>query len=614
MADAFERDKRATIATAGFYVVLCGYIAIAMTCSLVAPVSKFDDAIPLVHGMLIQRGSVPNVDFYSPYPPLGLYLNAALFSLFGRTVIANRALGNAFFLMVVMLVIWLYRARFRSWGPLVPVATLAVASSIGSTISIPSWPGFALSLSALLMYLRSQEAERHRLWLVAASGVLAALALLYRINFGGYVLVAIAIDFLQRWWLDGRDPGRVRLQSELMALTAFVLPLITVTVGFCVWVYGDEIAVGLSQFIVTAQRLMALRGFMQLEFATPLASGIAVPFFWFYFRLLNGTDRLSLKALLPAVIYVALFMVAVAGRRHLSVALTVVALELAAIVLLHIFIRRLERAELSLVVFFCCVLHYYVSRADWAHWRLVPIVGTLLIPFLFVPNYDEPRQDRYASTSTRGTALTLMTVVIFGFLSTSGLRPQLADLRNGLSLVAGIGHDSPATDSERMLSAVVPSPAWESIYPDSDELAVLRYVRAKSSDSTPLFVGVKDHSRTFWNNLRMYWLADRSIGVRNFLLEDRVATEAPVQEGMIADLERDRATWIVLDCVQDGDDEFRRSNYQGATLLDEYIASRFREEARFGRYAIATRLSDQNRTATMPCAEPSRALDVRQPY
>ena len=165
-----------------------------------------------------------------------------------------------------------------------------------------------------------------------------------------------------------------------------------------------------------------------------------------------------------------------------------------------------------------------------------------------------------------------------------------------------------------MLSAVAPSPAWESIYPDRDELAALRYMRANSSNSTPLFVGVKDHSRTFWNNLRIYWLADRSIGVRTFQLETRVATERPVQEGIIADLERNRATWIILDCVQDGDKEFVRTNYQGSTLLDKYIASRFREEVRFGRYAVATRLSNQKRTARVPCAKPSRALEVRQPY
>ena len=97
MTDASEHDRWATIVTAGFYVVLGVYVAVAMTCALAAPLGKFDDALPLLHGMLIQRGDVPNVDFYSFYPPLNLYLNAAVFSLFGRTVIASRMLSNAFF-------------------------------------------------------------------------------------------------------------------------------------------------------------------------------------------------------------------------------------------------------------------------------------------------------------------------------------------------------------------------------------------------------------------------------------------------------------------------------------------------------------------------------------
>ena len=47
--------------------------------------------------------------------------------------------------------------------------------------------------------------------------------------------------------------------------------------------------------------------------------------------------------------------------------------------------------------------------------------------------------------------------------------------------------------------------------------------------------------------LRMYWLSGRPIGVKMFQLETRVATEAPVQRDIIADLERNQVTWIVLD-------------------------------------------------------------------
>src|SRR5579864_2542042 len=67
-----------TLLPAVFQVVLWGYAIVAVLSSLAVWVDKFDDAIPLVHGMLIQQGRVPTVDFYSFYPPLGLYVDAAL--------------------------------------------------------------------------------------------------------------------------------------------------------------------------------------------------------------------------------------------------------------------------------------------------------------------------------------------------------------------------------------------------------------------------------------------------------------------------------------------------------------------------------------------------------
>ena len=74
MADAFEHERRTTIETAGFYVVLCGYVAIAMTCALAAPVGKFDDALILLHGTLTQLGFRPQCGLLlvlsSAEPPL----------------------------------------------------------------------------------------------------------------------------------------------------------------------------------------------------------------------------------------------------------------------------------------------------------------------------------------------------------------------------------------------------------------------------------------------------------------------------------------------------------------------------------------------------------------
>jgi hypothetical protein len=92
------------------------------------------------------------------------------------------------------------------------------------------------------------------------------------------------------------------------------------------------------------------------------------------------------------------------------------------------------------------------------------------------------------------------------------------------------------------------------------------------------------------NNLNLYWLADRPIGVRTFQLETRVATEAPVQQGIIADLEQNKVKWVLLDGVPwVPDSTFTAHPYVGSKLLDQYIASHYRVEARFGSYVVSSR-------------------------
>src|SRR5215475_5964493 len=132
-----------------------------------------------------------------------------------------------------------------------------------------------------------------------------------------------------------------------------------------------------------------------------------------------------------------------------------------------------------------------------------------------------------------------MIAAIFVFLATPSFRPGFTTFRNGLALMANIIHNPHSTDSDRVLAGGSPT-AWNSVYPDRDELAALRYLRERTDSSTPLFVGVRDHSVLFWNDLRMYWLVERPIAVRTFHLETRVATEAAFQREIAADLERNK--------------------------------------------------------------------------
>jgi hypothetical protein len=576
--------------SAVLYFLLWGYAAFAISSSFAAPVGKFDDAIPLLHGMLVQQGYIPNLDFYSFYPPLNLYLNAAAFKLLGRTVIAARAVGDILYLIVLILVTWLFRSGFRSYGPLVPAAVLVVATSIGAGITLPVWPGFAISLSAVLVYLCSYEVERYRIWLVGLSGLLAALGILSRINFGCYAVMVIGLDFLRRLWLDSNRADRVRLRNELTTVAAFTIPLITCCLCLCMWIYGSNIGVALSQFIVTAQRLMAVRGFIRLRLEPDLACAVALPSFWFFFRVLKGAEGFEVKQFLSLAFGVCVLLLALGGGNHTMIAVIVTGFEVALVVFLHVFIRRLEAAEFSFLIFFCGILHYYLSRADGTHWHLLPVAGALLMPYFFMSAHD-PVNRRFEPSASAGAALSVMTAAIFVFLATPSIRPGFTALPNGLALMANFIHNPHSTDSDRILAGA-PAPGWDSVYPDRDELAALRYLRERTNSSTPLFVGVRDHSMLFWNDLRMYWLAERPIAVRSFQLETKVATEEAFQREIADDLERNKRAWVILDSAKEGDAEFSRSHYKGSDLLDNYIAQNFREEAKFGRYVILTRGGD----------------------
>src|SRR5689334_14706259 len=85
-----------------YLVLLCGYAAWIIICSFGTPTDKFDDMIPLVHGLFVRHGHTPNIDFYSFYPPLNLYVDAFLFRLAGETVLIVRAFNAGLFVIVLL--------------------------------------------------------------------------------------------------------------------------------------------------------------------------------------------------------------------------------------------------------------------------------------------------------------------------------------------------------------------------------------------------------------------------------------------------------------------------------------------------------------------------------
>jgi hypothetical protein len=415
---------------------------------------------------------------------------------------------------------------------------------------------------------------------------------LCRLNFGGDVAAVVMLDMLLQHvpGFDGRP--RARPASGMATFVAFAVPAAVCVGAGCLVVYGQDIGTGFAEFVGAAQRMMAVR-FMDLRLDVDIAFAVLLPALWFSFRILQGNAAIPVKAFVPAAVGLVILVVALLGRTHFSVALIVAALAIAAVILLHTFVHRLERAELGVLLFYCCVLHYFLSRADWVHFRVLPVLAAFLLPLL-VMSGPEVDRTKVEQTTATGTAFAVLMTAVFFFALSIHFRPGFSRFPHGVTLLGDLMRDPHSRDTDRVLGSTPIEPHWASVYQDSQELQALRYVRERTSSSTPIFVGVANHSKVFWNDLRMYWLAERPIGVKMFQLETKVATEAPVQQSIIDDLERNQVMWIVLDNALDGDDVWLETAYEGSRLLDDYIAGHFVEEARFGHYVIFRRITGRN--------------------
>ena len=146
--------------------------------------------------------------------------------------------------------------------------------------------------------------------------------------------------------------------------------------------YGGNVVVALSQFVVGAARVMATRGFIDLETSARLVLLILFPCGSFCLRMLVGRDEVPPKAMIPAPFGMLILVAALIFRHDRSVVWIVVGLEVVSVLTLHLSVQRLERAELCIVLFSSVSLHYFLSRADQYHWRFLLTGPALLLPYL----------------------------------------------------------------------------------------------------------------------------------------------------------------------------------------------------------------------------------------
>lgn len=539
-------------------------------------INKYDEGLALYGAVRVLRGEIPYRDFWTCYSPGYFYLLAGVFRVFGEEAIVPRYLG-VLTIWLISVVSYFTMRKFASRG----VALLiwaALVARIGARQITPLaiFPAVLFSLLSCLCVLQwmsvSDSGENaagdngsdtdsdaksgapasggpDARWLVAA-GLMAGVTALLRYDFGIYTAVAGMVAVAGYTYMRRQSPARPL--SPARALLPYAAGLASLTLPVIIY------------FLTV----------------TPLAD-LVYDFVVFPFSVYPRFRSLPFPSLIPNP----LLAITNSPLSYASLFAERVRITVGPIVLVAAFgwlaigsVRRLidwrEKTTWAMVLILLLDFGFFVYGRVRAHLLLAAIPALILLAMLL--SYGQRRQG--GNDSARWPSLVLWALALLVVLSliVSGVTAKVAFVRNvyqSPSLVAfNIQRLNGIYTTERQLSAYRP---------------LIRYVQANVPEGKRIFSGNVEHDRVFVNNVMIYFATGRGAGTRYHELHPGVATTAPVQREIVADLVRHDVRILILNMRKATVWEPNESGVSsGVTILDDFIRQRFEPVKSFGPYTV----------------------------
>jgi len=213
---------------------ICCAVIIILCLGLGLPRYRFEidlgDEGFLAYGAVrVMEGQVPNRDFVSLQPPLSFYTLAAMFKLFGTSLVSLRAMGLCIYVLIPVV---LYAILRQVGGRILSLAAALPATVLGidffNFVPYAVWQGELAAILAVFFLIRAAVTGRRR-WSILAGAANVA-TLLLRHDQGVYLIVAaiayiFALRFASRDAVSKPDTGRMlRFWAGTMAV--IMLPLV----------------------------------------------------------------------------------------------------------------------------------------------------------------------------------------------------------------------------------------------------------------------------------------------------------------------------------------------------------------------------------------------------
>ncbi len=154
-----------------------------------------DEGFMAYGAVRVMEGHIPHRDFVSLQSPLAFYTLAAVFKLFGTSLVSLRALGLAVYILIA---IGVYAVSRNISGRIASLFAAIPATVIGMPyfcfVPYPVWHGVLAALLGMLLFMRAITTGR-RYWAFLA-GLATATAILSRQDQGLYLTIAVLVYVL----------------------------------------------------------------------------------------------------------------------------------------------------------------------------------------------------------------------------------------------------------------------------------------------------------------------------------------------------------------------------------------------------------------------------------
>jgi len=512
-------------------------------------INTYDEGLTLYGASRILNGDIPYRDFWAIYSPAQFYVLAALFKLFGVSVIVAR-IWFTIIRFILVICVFLFARKFVS-QKFALIAWLLLLIWLGSYQFYGSPMPSALLFSFLSSFcLLSFIIQRRKTWLLLC-GLLVGVATLFRHDIGFYtflseILVITPFVFTNLAPKGASVPYRLLqfIKVESFYLLGMAIVLLPTLFYFIQVVPISDLVYDFVRFpLEVYPKVRALPYPAPIPDPVQFFSGIVSPLYY-------GTLTLNrLPFYSPILIYIITIIMLVVRIRKRSIDWR------------QMYIWGIIFFLLLGIAFF----NHVRVRSDLSHLMATYIPAVILFAIL-LSNVPKIRKLRVVSWG-------LAFLLGFSFVGSSIYKTRHL-------IVYGIFSPLKLSFDLDRAKGIYGDQEWVTTYQ-----AAIKYIKENVSKGERIYVGSMRHDQVFNNDIMFYFLSDRHSATKYHDLHPGITTTASIQEKIIEDMEMWRVKYIVLcyDSVKNAN-EINIKN--GSKILDNFIRDNFTLDQKFGDYTI----------------------------